>query len=196
MTGNTHSPESSSCTEHRSQEPMDRLSPARRPERRAVMRQSWRDLLFLHWTFDPALIRPLVPPRLELDLFDGMAYVGLVPFTMTGVRPVGLPAVRGLSNFHETNVSNVRALRGSRSRGLVLESRRSQHDCSPAGPGALSSSLSSCSDVSGTSRHRPCGPAFLDTLCRSQALARATSCLVFDPGASHRARPDGGARNS
>ena len=95
MTGNTHPAESSSCTEHKSQEPMDRLSPARRPERRAVMRQSWRDLLFLHWAFDPALIRPLVPPRLELDLFDGMAYVGLVPFTMTGVRPVGLPAVRG-----------------------------------------------------------------------------------------------------
>ena len=30
--------------------------------------------------------------------------MGLVPFTMTGVRPVGLPAVPGLSNFHETNV--------------------------------------------------------------------------------------------
>ena len=45
-----------------------------------------------------------MPPQLELDLFEGTAYVGLVPFTMTGVRPVGLPPVRGISSFHETNV--------------------------------------------------------------------------------------------
>jgi uncharacterized protein YqjF (DUF2071 family) len=68
------------------------------------MRQKWRQLLFLHWPVDPSVLRPLVPPELELDLYDGVAYVGLVPFTMRGVRPVGLPAVAGLSNFHETNV--------------------------------------------------------------------------------------------
>jgi uncharacterized protein YqjF (DUF2071 family) len=50
------------------------------------------------------VLRSLVPPQLELDHFEGTAYVGLVPFTMTGVRPVGLPPVRGLSSFHETNV--------------------------------------------------------------------------------------------
>jgi uncharacterized protein len=83
---------------------MDRLAPARRPARRAVMRQSWRALLFLHWAIPPELIRPLIPDGLELDVFEGMAYVGLVPFTMTGVRPIGLPAVAGLSSFHETNV--------------------------------------------------------------------------------------------
>ena len=44
------------------------------------------------------------PPQLELDLFEGTAYVGLVPFTMTGVRPVGFPSIWGLSSFHETNV--------------------------------------------------------------------------------------------
>ncbi len=68
------------------------------------MRQNWRQLLFLHWAFAPELIRPLIPRELELDLFEGMAYVGLVPFTMTGVRPSSLPAVAGLSSFHETNV--------------------------------------------------------------------------------------------
>jgi uncharacterized protein YqjF (DUF2071 family) len=45
-----------------------------------------------------------VPPQLELDLFEGTAYVGLVPFTMKGVRPVALPPIRGISNFHETNI--------------------------------------------------------------------------------------------
>jgi uncharacterized protein len=68
------------------------------------MRQDWRHLLFLHWAVAPESIRPLVPAGLELDLFEGRAYVGLVPFTMTGVRPVGLPVVPWLSRFHETNV--------------------------------------------------------------------------------------------
>jgi uncharacterized protein len=83
---------------------IDRVGPTREPHRWPVMRQKWRKLLFLHWEVRPDDLRPLVPPQLELDLFDGAAYVGLVPFTMTGVRPVGLPAVRGLSRFHETNV--------------------------------------------------------------------------------------------
>jgi uncharacterized protein YqjF (DUF2071 family) len=69
-----------------------------------VMRQRWRDLLFLHWAVDPAELRRLIPNELELDVFEGTAYVGLVAFTMQGVRPIGFPAVPGLSNFHETNV--------------------------------------------------------------------------------------------
>jgi len=68
------------------------------------MRQRWRELLFLHWQVDPERLRPLIPNGLELDLFGDSAYVGLVAFTMEGVRPVGLPAVPRLSNFHETNV--------------------------------------------------------------------------------------------
>jgi uncharacterized protein len=84
--------------------PIDRITPTQRPRQRAVMRQNWRDLLFLHWAFSAESVRPLIPPELELDLFKDKAYIGLVPFTMTGVRPVGLPAVPGLSSFHETNV--------------------------------------------------------------------------------------------
>ncbi len=68
------------------------------------MKQKWRDLLFVHWAVSPQVIRPLVPPELSLDLFDGRAYLGFVPFTMTGVRPVGVPPVYGLSSFHETNL--------------------------------------------------------------------------------------------
>jgi uncharacterized protein YqjF (DUF2071 family) len=68
------------------------------------MRQDWHHLLFLHWALAPEQVRRLIPAGLELDLFEGRAYVGLVPFTMTGVRPVWAPAVPGLSSFHETNV--------------------------------------------------------------------------------------------
>jgi len=83
---------------------IDRLAPSVRPSQPAVMWQKWRDLLFVHWPIEPEALRPLIAPQLELDLFDGKAYVGLVPFRMTGIRPVGLPAVVGLSSFLETNV--------------------------------------------------------------------------------------------
>lgn len=68
------------------------------------MFQRWSELSFLHWRFPADAIRPLLPPGLELDTFAGEAYVGLVPFTMTGVRPVWAPPCKPLSNFHETNV--------------------------------------------------------------------------------------------
>ena len=83
---------------------IDRVAPTVRPDRRVVMFQKWRSLLFLHWAVPPDEVRKLLPTGLELDLHEGTAYVGLVPFTMRGIRPVGLPAVRWLSDFHETNV--------------------------------------------------------------------------------------------
>ena len=83
---------------------IDRIAPTRQPHRRPVMRQSWRSFLFLHWPVRPEALRPLVPPQLDLDLFEEKAYIGLVLFTMTGVRPVGIPPVWGVSSFHETNV--------------------------------------------------------------------------------------------
>jgi hypothetical protein len=83
---------------------IDRIAPTQRPDRRAVMRQNWHELLFLHWELPAGELQAKLPPGLTLDLFEGRAFIGLVPFTMTGVRPVGLPPVRALSNFHETNV--------------------------------------------------------------------------------------------
>jgi uncharacterized protein YqjF (DUF2071 family) len=68
------------------------------------MKQRWRDLLFLHWRVAAETLRQMLPAPLELDTFEGEAFVGLVPFTMSGVRPVYLPAISGLSDFHETNL--------------------------------------------------------------------------------------------
>jgi uncharacterized protein YqjF (DUF2071 family) len=87
-----------------SRDPIDRIGPTIRPSRRALMRQDWSLLLFLHWEVPAEPLRPLLPAGLDLDLYQGKAFVGLVPFTMSGVRPVGLPPVPLVSRFHETNV--------------------------------------------------------------------------------------------
>ncbi len=68
------------------------------------MRQSWGSLLFLHWRIDAALLRPLIPQELDIDEFDGSAWIGVVPFTMWGIRKTRTPAIPGLSAFHELNV--------------------------------------------------------------------------------------------
>lgn len=59
---------------------------ARRP---VVGYQRWDELLFLHWDVDPGALRPLVDPRLELDLRDGRAWLSLTPFTLRRGRTVG-----------------------------------------------------------------------------------------------------------
>lgn len=83
-------------------EPISVFPPHRIPF--ATMRQTWRDLTFLHWPYDPVLVRPLVPRPLELDLHDGAAWIGLVPFLITGLTLPHAPAVPWLSHFPETNV--------------------------------------------------------------------------------------------
>ena len=74
------------------------------PEGTWALGMSWRDLLFMHWPVRADSLRPLVPPALKLDTFDGSAWLGVVPFRMTGVRPRFVPPVPPLSNFPEINL--------------------------------------------------------------------------------------------
>lgn len=74
------------------------------PVKRPVMFQKWRWLTFLHWRYQPAEIRRLLPGRLELDTFDGAAWVGLTPFLLKGLRPSFVPPVPWVSRFPEMNV--------------------------------------------------------------------------------------------
>ncbi len=81
-----------------------RLACRTKPAGFAVMRQRWSRILFLHWQVDPAPLRALLPPGLHLDLHEGAAWLGIVPFFMERVRPSLLPVVPGLSWFLELNV--------------------------------------------------------------------------------------------
>ncbi|HEY6362595.1 MAG TPA: DUF2071 domain-containing protein [Vicinamibacterales bacterium] len=74
------------------------------PDRPWLMTQSWHDLLFAHWPVDVRALRERVPPGFELDLYEGRAWLGVVPFDMTNVAPRFVPAVPGLSAFPELNV--------------------------------------------------------------------------------------------
>lgn len=76
------------------------------------MKQVWHDLLFAHWPLPAVMLRPVVPPQLALDTFDGQCWVGVVPFRMSGVRARGLPALPGLSRFPELNVRTYVTLGG------------------------------------------------------------------------------------
>jgi uncharacterized protein YqjF (DUF2071 family) len=80
-----------------------RLAPGRRPRGLPAGFQEWRRLLFLHWAVPTEIVRPLVPRRLAIDVHDGLAYVGIVPFFVQAARPFGAPRALGLE-FLETNV--------------------------------------------------------------------------------------------
>jgi len=68
------------------------------------MAQNWHDLLFANWPLPAHVMRRLLPETLELDLYDGQAWISIVPFTMSGVRLRGTPALPWLSSFRELNV--------------------------------------------------------------------------------------------
>ena len=74
------------------------------PARPWIMRQKWHDLLFMHWPVASSDLRDKIPAALEIDIHEGSAWVGVVPFRMTGVHPRWMPPVPGTSAFAELNV--------------------------------------------------------------------------------------------
>jgi uncharacterized protein YqjF (DUF2071 family) len=70
---------------------------------RAVVRQRWRDLLFIHWPAPAERLRPLVPAELALDCLDGSAWITLIPFLIADSHPARLPAALSIA-FLETNL--------------------------------------------------------------------------------------------
>ena len=63
------------------------------PSQPFLLSQEWRNLTFMHWEVSVEKLQPHIPDGLEIDLFDGKAYVGTIPFMMKNVRPRLLPAV-------------------------------------------------------------------------------------------------------
>lgn len=66
--------------------------------------QEWNNAVFLHWRVDHNELRKYVPDALEIDLYNGEAWVSLVAFTMEKIRPRNLPAFPPISDFDEINI--------------------------------------------------------------------------------------------
>jgi len=106
-------------------EPLSRVAPLLAGG--ALHEQDWQSLTFLHWRVDPALVAPHLPPRTRPDVFDGSAWVGLIPFrlahaTAPGFRALGpMPYV---GTFPEVNV-RLYSVDESGRRGVVFSSLES-----------------------------------------------------------------------
>ena len=74
------------------------------PVVRPIMKQQWQELAYVHWRFDPSVVQALLPKGLEVDTFDGSAWVGLIPFSMRNISFPGTPAIPYLGSFPEVNV--------------------------------------------------------------------------------------------
>jgi hypothetical protein len=71
---------------------------------RTVFTQGWRDVTFLHWAVDPAVVAPLLPAGTVPDVLDGATHVGLIPFRMRRIGLLRTPGLPWVGSFAETNV--------------------------------------------------------------------------------------------
>ena len=75
------------------------------PQNRSwIMAQSWQKLLFAHYRVDSDIIRPMIPAELEIDTYEGEAWISVVPFLMNYVHLRGLPSFPTTGKFPELNV--------------------------------------------------------------------------------------------
>ncbi|MEP6672880.1 MAG: DUF2071 domain-containing protein [Chthoniobacter sp.] len=77
--------------------------PATLPPPRVFLTAEWRSLLMLNYVVDPAVLRPLVPHGVELDLWQGEALVSMVGFLFLHTKVLGVP-VPFHQDFEEVNL--------------------------------------------------------------------------------------------
>lgn len=68
-----------------------------------VMEHTWSQLSLVHWPYEPEIVQRLLPEPLSVDVMDGAAWIGLVPFHLT-ITPRRFPRIPWVSSFEEMNV--------------------------------------------------------------------------------------------
>lgn len=68
------------------------------------MTQRWNDLLFAHWPVPAESIAALLPEGLEADIFEGSAWLGVVPFWLDRIKVRGIATIPGMRSFPDLNV--------------------------------------------------------------------------------------------
>jgi hypothetical protein len=128
-----------------------------------------------------AALRPLVPPALEIQEFEGTSWIGVVPFRMAGVMRRPLPDLPWISRFPELNVrlyvsadgkpgvwflsldaGNPLAVLGGR-RWFHLPYHRARMSVSDEGPGVVYRSERADGGAVFRGTYRPTGPVARST---------------------------------
>jgi len=74
------------------------------PAGRWAITQRWNDLLFAHWPIPASSIAALLPEWLEVDTFQGSAWLGAVPFWLDRIKIRGVPTIPGGRGFPDLNL--------------------------------------------------------------------------------------------
>ncbi len=85
-----------------SPEPISRDPPVH--HRHPVLQQHWGELAYFHWPYEPEVVQRCLPQGVTVDLFEGSAWVGLIPFEMRKVQLGPTPPLPWLGSFIEINV--------------------------------------------------------------------------------------------
>ncbi len=74
------------------------------PSKNWIMRQRWRNLLFSHWPIPLETLRRHIPSELEIDTYQGRAYLGVIVFMIEGIHLRGLSSLSLTPVFSEVNL--------------------------------------------------------------------------------------------
>jgi uncharacterized protein YqjF (DUF2071 family) len=74
------------------------------PASRWTLGQTWEHYFWAHWRVDADAIRAAVPDELEIEEFDGSAWLGMTFFRVRALRPRGGLPLPGISSFLQLNI--------------------------------------------------------------------------------------------
>ncbi|NHM32398.1 DUF2071 domain-containing protein [Neobacillus terrae] len=74
------------------------------PETPWIMTQTWENLLFIHWPVSAESLRNLIPEELELETYNGTAWIGIIPFQVNSQRVRKVPEIPLFNEYLELNV--------------------------------------------------------------------------------------------
>ncbi len=69
------------------------------PPGRWTLTQRWNDLLFAHWPVPAGALSGLLPEGLQVDTWQGTAWLGVAPFWIDRVKVRGMPPAARALNF-------------------------------------------------------------------------------------------------
>jgi hypothetical protein len=74
------------------------------PSSHWLISQRWSNLLFAHWPVPASSLAPLMPEGLQVDTFQGSAWLGIMPFRMDQIKFRGLPSIPGARSFPDLSL--------------------------------------------------------------------------------------------